>query len=205
MHKSPLKLLRENADIAALQANPQNWPSSKKILVTFQICILTTAIYSGSSIYSAGTSDVVDKFGVSEVQATLGLTLFVLGYGLGPMLWSPMSEVPFVGRNPVYISTLAIFVALQAAVVKSSNYSMLMAFRFLTGFVGSPVLATGGATCADLYRPSKRAYAISIWGVSAVCGPALGPLVGGYVTEYGPLNASITAPWQWPVSFWRKL
>lgn len=48
------------------------------------------------------------SFGVSQVAATLGLTLFVAGYGVGPMLWSPMSEVPQIGRNPVYILTLAV-------------------------------------------------------------------------------------------------
>lgn len=40
---------------------------------------------------------------------------------------------------------------------------MLFAFRFLTGFFGSPVLATGGASLADMYVPRKRAYAIAIW------------------------------------------
>lgn len=40
---------------------------------------------------------------------------------------------------------------------------MLFAFRFLTGFFGSPVLATGGASLADMYVSRKRAYAIAIW------------------------------------------
>ena len=60
---------------------------------------------------------------------------------------------------------------------------MLLAFRFITGFVGSPVLATGGATIADMYLPQKQVYGIAVWGISAVCGPALGPLVGGFAAE----------------------
>lgn len=44
---------------------------------------------------------------------------------------------------------------------------MLLAFRFITGFVGSPVLATGGASLTDIYKPSKQAYAISLWGIAA--------------------------------------
>lgn len=51
---------------------------------------------------------------------------------------------------------------------------MLMAFRFLTGFFGSPALATGGATIADMYRPQKQAYGLAVWGIGAVCGPVLG-------------------------------
>lgn len=115
------------------------------------------------------------------------------------MIWSPMSEVPFLGRGPIYIGTLALFVALQGATASAKSYGALMVLRFLTGFVGSPVFATGGASCVDLFKPSKRAYAISVWGISAVCGPALGPIVGGYVTEYGPINDTFRAPWQWPV------
>lgn len=138
------------------------------------------------------------------MAATLGLTLFVFGYGLGPMLWSPMSEVPYIGRGPVYIGTLAVFVALPGAVCTSSSYGELMALRFISGFFGSPVLATGGALCADMYTPSKRAYAISIWGVAAVCGPALGPLIGGYVSEYGPINGTFEAPWEWTVRYSRN-
>ncbi|KAI9685985.1 MAG: hypothetical protein M1822_003968 [Bathelium mastoideum] len=163
--------------------NPQNWSLPKKVFVTVEICLLTFGVYIGSAIYSAGVQDVERVFGVSEVAATLGLTLFVAGYGVGPMLWSPMSEIPFVGRNPVYILTLLVFVVFQVPTALATNFGMLLAFRFLTGFFGSPVLATGGATLSDIYSPRKRAYPIGIWGIAAVCGPTLGPLVGGFAAE----------------------
>ena len=58
-----------------------NWSSAKKIFVTFQISLLTTGIYSGSSIYTPGVRSVSAVFGVSNVASVLGLTLFILGYG----------------------------------------------------------------------------------------------------------------------------
>lgn len=179
--------------------NPMNWSTPKKFFVTFQICLLTLSIYIGSSIYTAGIESVMATFGVSQVAATLGLCLFVAGYGLGPMLWSPMSEIPAVGRNPIYIGTLAFFVALQVPTALSVNFGMLLAFRFLTGFVGSPILATGGASLSDIYPPKKRAYAMSIWGLFAVCGPTLGPLVSGFAVMYAPIEGGFTAPWTWPI------
>jgi len=160
-----------------------NWSQRKKFFVTFQICLLTFSVYIGSAIYTAGIPGVMLDFGVSQVAATLGLTLFVAGYGLGPMLWASMSEVPQIGRNPVYIGTLVAFVALQLPVIFAKNFGLLLAFRFITGFVGSPVLATGGASIVDMYSPSKRAYGIGIWGIAAVCGPVLGPLVSGFAAE----------------------
>nr|POE47527.1 caffeine resistance protein 5 [Quercus suber] len=179
--------------------NPQNWSLGKKCFVTGQLCLLTTSVYIGSAIYSAGEMSVESTFGVAQVPATLGLCLFVAGYGLGPMIWSPMSEIPFIGRNPIYVGTLVIFVALQVPTALASNFGMLLAFRFLTGFFGSPVLATGGASLGDIWSPKKRAYAMSIWGIAAICGPTLGPLVGGFAVMSGPIGGGFTAPWTWPI------
>ncbi|KAI4107169.1 MAG: hypothetical protein L6R37_001746 [Teloschistes peruensis] len=163
--------------------NPMNWSTAKKVLVTFEICFLTWSVYIGSAIYSAGTETIVKDFGVSQVKATLGLTLFVAGYGVGPMLWAPMSEIPMIGRNPVYIGTLIVFVIFQVPTALATNFAMLLCFRFLTGFIGSPVLAVGGASIGDMFAPNKRAYGIGIWGIAAVCGPVLGPLVGGFAAQ----------------------
>ncbi|PSR79988.1 putative caffeine resistance protein 5 [Coniella lustricola] len=172
-------------------ANPQNWSTPKKFFVTFEICFLTFSVYIGSAIYSAGIQDVVKVFGVSQVAATLGLTLFVAGYAVGPMLWAPMSEIPQFGRNPVYIITLAVFVVFQVPTALATNFGMLLAFRFLTGFIGSPSLATGGASIGDMYTPSKRTYGLAVWGFGAVCGPTLGPLVGGFAVEKKGWNWTI--------------
>lgn len=168
-----------------------NWGRWKKIFVTFEITFLTFAVYIGSAIYTAGLLDIVASFNVSTVAATLGLTLFVAGYGLGPMIWAPLSELPQIGRNPIYIITLIIFVAFQVPTALATNFGMLLAFRFLTGFFGSPALATGGASIGDLYEPKKRTYGLGIWGIGAVSGPTLGPLIGGFAAE--------AKGWRWPI------
>lgn len=67
--------------------NPRNWSTPKKLFVTFQICLLTTSVYIGSAIYTAGLPGIQQEFQISTVKALLGLTLFVLGYALGPMVW----------------------------------------------------------------------------------------------------------------------
>lgn len=48
---------------------------AKKFFVTFEVCFLTFSIYIGSAIYTAGVMDVERTFHVSQVAATLGLTL----------------------------------------------------------------------------------------------------------------------------------
>lgn len=107
------------------------------------------------------------------------------------MSQAPLSEMPFFGRNPIFISTLLTFTLPQFGVIFAKNFGMLLAFRFLSGFVGSPVLATGGAAIADMYDPKKQAYGIGVWGIAAICGPVFGPLVGGFVVEH--------EDWRWPI------
>ncbi|KNG51256.1 benomyl/methotrexate resistance protein [Stemphylium lycopersici] len=172
-------------------ANPRNWSRTKRYFVTFQICFLTFSVYIGSAIYTPGVMGVMSEFGVAQVPALLGLTLYVAGYGLGPIIWSPMSEIPQIGRLWVYIGTLLVFVLFQLPTVFSVNFGMLLAFRFLTGFFGSPALATGGASIADMYRPKKQVYGLAVWGIGAVCGPVLGPLVGGW--------AVMARGWTWTI------
>ena len=64
-----------------------NWSQGKKAFVAFEICLLTIAVYIGSAIFAASILGVEKEFHVAEVPALLGLTLFVIGYGIGPMLW----------------------------------------------------------------------------------------------------------------------
>jgi DHA1 family multidrug resistance protein-like MFS transporter len=92
--------------VLTLLQNPKNWSRAKRYFVTFEIVFLTFSVYIGSAIYTPGLMGVMSQFGVAQVPATLGLTLYVAGYGLGPLIWSPMSEIPQIGRLWVYIITL---------------------------------------------------------------------------------------------------
>ena len=129
------------------------------------------ATYIGTSIYSPGATNVQSSFGVSRTVAALGTTLAILGYGLGVMIWSPLSEAIRLGRKPIYIGTLFVFVALQVPTVLATNIEMLLIFRFLSGIFGSPVLAIGGASFVDMYSASERGYAVVIWDVVSIATP----------------------------------
>ena len=63
--------------------NPQNWSQVKKGWVLFQLCFLTFAVYFGGAVYTAAVPGVSEHFHVSHVASTLGLTLFLLGCGIG--------------------------------------------------------------------------------------------------------------------------
>ena len=173
-------------------ANPQNWSLGKKNFVALILSLYTFAVYSGSAIYTPGQEGVMERFGVSATDSSLPLSLYVLAYGLGPLIWSPMSEVPIIGRNPVYVVTFLLFLILSFPTAVVNNFAGLLVLRFLQGFFGSPCLATGGATMQDLYSLLYLPYAITIWASAAYCGPALGPLLSGF--------AVMAKGWRW--SLW---
>lgn len=76
--------------------NPHNWSDVKKCFVTGTVYFLTTAVYIGSAIYTTGTEDIDRQFHISSVVSTLGLSLFVFGYGLGPMFLAPFVRRSFI-------------------------------------------------------------------------------------------------------------
>lgn len=92
-----------------------------------------------------------------------------------------MSEMPQLGRSGIYLWTLFVFVLLQLPTGFAVNIAMFLVFRLISGFVGSPALATGGATITDVYGPARAAFGICIWASAGVCGPVFGPLIGGFV------------------------
>lgn len=105
------------------------------------------------------------------------------------MIWSPLSELPAIGRSPIYVATLFAFIWLNFGVIYAPNIGCIFAFRFLTGFIGSPALATGAASMGDIWSPKMRDYMIIIWGVFAIAAPVLGPTIGGF--------AAMANGWTW--------
>lgn len=162
------------------QENPQNWSSGRKTLVVLQIYMYTLAVYIGSAIITPSQPYIEAQFDVSPQVASMGLSLYVLGYGVGALVFSPLSEIPVIGRNPPYIVTFFIFIALSIGVAVVNHFPWLIVLRFLQGFFGSPCLATGGATLGDIFNLMQLPYALTGWAAFATAGPALGPLISGF-------------------------
>jgi DHA1 family multidrug resistance protein-like MFS transporter len=66
--------------------NPMNWPSSKKWIVTIALGMMTFCVTFASSVFSNATVPVAELFGVSTEVTTLGTSLFVFGFGAGPLV-----------------------------------------------------------------------------------------------------------------------
>ncbi|KXG50247.1 Major facilitator superfamily domain, general substrate transporter [Penicillium griseofulvum] len=169
--------------------NPQTWSLAKKTVAFSQICLLTFSVYCGSAIITPAQPTFVEMFGVSVQESSLALSMYVLGYGVGPLFFSPLSEIPAVGRNIPYFVSFTLFIVITAVTSRVSNFAGLIVLRFLQGLLGGPVLATGGASAADILSFPKIPYGLTFWGCATLAGPALGPLLSGFSV---PLSS-----WRW--------
>ena len=121
------------------------------------------------------------RFDVSSTVALLGLSLYVLGLGFGPVLAAPISET--LGRRVVYFVSLPLAAFFTLGAGFSQNFASLAILRFLAGCFGSPVLAVGAGTIVDTWEPIDRAATSAAFLLSPFLGPALGPALGGYAAQ----------------------
>lgn len=108
------------------------------------------------------------------------LYILSLGYGAGPLFFSPLSEIPRIGRNIPYVISFALFCTICIPTAIAPTAIGFYFLRFLQGFFGSPCLATGGASIADIYSSDVLPHAMSTWGFCVFCAPAIGTLVSGF-------------------------
>jgi multidrug resistance protein len=126
----------------------------------------------------------------SSTFATFSVSIFVLGFASGPLLWAPLSEL--YGRVVIYNVTNVLFLLFTMLCAVAQNASTFLAFRFISGFAGVATITIGSGTIADLMPREERGRAVSIWSVGTILGPMVGPIIGGYVAE--------VAGWRWV--FW---
>ena len=126
----------------------------------------------------------------SETLGTLAVTIYLLGFALGPLVIAPLSEL--YGRLHIYHACNVIFIAFTIGCALSTDVAMFLAFRFLTGCAGSAPLANGGGTVADVIPQDKRGAAMSIFAVGPLLGPVIGPIMGGFISQ--------GVGWRW--NFW---
>ncbi|KAI9810301.1 MAG: MFS siderochrome iron transporter 1 [Pycnora praestabilis] len=167
--------------------NPMLFPDWKKWMITLLVAFATLAVAFVSSAYSGGVGEILTQFHTSDEVVTLGISLFVLGFAIGPLLWAPMSEL--YGRQWLFIGTYAALTAFNAGAAGSQNIQTLIILRFFAGSFGSSPLTNAGGVIADMFPASQRGLAMSIFASAPFLGPTIGPIVGGFVGE--------TVGWRW--------
>jgi multidrug resistance protein len=166
-----------------------NFPMQRKWAIAVLQSMSTLAVTFASSAYASGIEGVKRHFDVSGEVATLGLSLFVLGFALGPLIWAPLSEL--YGRKSIYVISFMAYTAFSVAATCSPNIQSLLVLRFFASAFGSSSMTNSGGVIADMFAKEQRGMATGLFVTAPFLGPALGPIAGGF------LGKTSTQGWRW--------
>jgi len=168
-----------------------NWTNKKKWGNIAIISVVTLLTPLASSMVAPGTALIMrDLHFTSPTVASFVVSIYILGYALGPLFIAPLSEV--YGRLPVYHVCNGQFIIWTIACALAPNIGSLLFFRLMAGIAGSCPLTIGGGSIADLIVQEKRGGAMALFALGPLLGPVIGPVAGGYLAE--------DAGWTWV--FW---
>ena len=151
--------------------NPKNRSPARKWTAVFIVSSFNLITPISSSMVAPALPQIARDLHISsDIEKALVLSIFLLAYAVGPLIFGPLSEV--YGRVPVLQLANFFYLVTNLACGFAQSSGVLLAFRFLSGVGGSAPLAIGGGVIADLFRPDERGRAVNLY----TLGPLLGPV-----------------------------
>lgn len=140
-----------------------------------------------TSIVNVALPHMMGSFGATPDQ----ITWMVTSYLVATAIVMPLTGyfVNKFGRRAVVLVGVIGFIATSAACGLSWSLGSMVVFRSLQGGFGAVLVPISQSVLLDAFPKEKRAHAMSIWGLALMVAPVLGPVLGGYITEYWS--------WQW--------
>jgi len=133
---------------------------------------------------------------LTDMQANLGATIteigwVVTGYAIANVIIIPLTAWlgDVFGRKTYFIFSLVGFTLASVLCGLAINLPMLIASRILQGLCGGGLLAKAQAILFETFPPEEQGIAQAVFGVGVIAGPAIGPTLGGYLTD--------TLGWRW--------
>ncbi|KAI0196372.1 MFS multidrug transporter [Astrocystis sublimbata] len=168
-------------------ANPYNWPSWMKWLVTLLVSFGGLVTLMSATMIAPALTTISGDLHVNDATTQLTLSIFVLGYAIGPMVLAPLSEV--FGRKIIWLTSGAFYVLWNTICGIARSNGLLVVSRLLAGLGASAQYATEFPVLGDCWLPDNRGLSFSIVTFLPLLGPAIGPILGGVLTG--------TIGWPW--------
>lgn len=160
-------------------ANPKNFSSGYKLWMTTQMALLAFVGSFGASVISPAEATLAAEFNVSNEVTVLVLSLFVLGYAFGPMLWGPLGEV--YGRKVSMLPAVFILGLFSIGTATSKTMAAILVTRFFGGLFASAPVSNVSAAIGDFYDPKERGVPMAFMAACVVGGPCIAPVVGSAI------------------------
>ncbi len=152
---------------------------------TFRLTVLLALLTSmgplSTDMYLPSLPDISQSMGTDDARTQLTLSVFLFGFAAGMLIYGPLADR--LGRKPVLLSGLILFVLASIGCTFSPTIDVLIAGRFVQalGAAGPVVLAR--AIVRDLYRGPEAGRMLSHMGAIMGLVPAIAPVLGGVLHE----------------------
>lgn len=167
--------------------DPRNWSLRYRAFCTLQLGLLAMAASMGSSIISPSAGVIASEFHISQQVTVFNISLYVLGFAFGPLLWAGISET--FGRRWSLLPPMLCLGVFSIGSAVSKSAAALFVTRFFGGLFGSAPVSNVGAALGDMYAPKARGIAISLYALAVIGGPTIGPVIGAALT--------VKVSWRW--------
>ena len=150
-------------------------------LIAVTVTLATFMEVLDTSIANVALPHIAGNLSASEDEATWVLTSYLVANAIVLPLSAWLSEI--FGRKRFYMTCVALFTASSFLCGFAPNLSMLVVFRVLQGLGGGGLQPSEQAILADTFPPRKRGLAFAVYGLAVVAAPAIGPTLGGWITD----------------------
>jgi Na+/melibiose symporter-like transporter len=141
---------------------PLNFVEHRRWFLLILTSAMTMMVALASSMIAPGVTYIdAELHNTSTILGSMTVTIFLLGFAVGPILLSPLSEI--YGRKIVLTGGNIFFIIWQIGCALSPNVGSLIVFRFLAGVGGSASLTIGGGLISDLFYIDQRGTASSMY------------------------------------------
>jgi len=159
-----------------------NWkPKHNPWAVALTVTLATFMEVLDTSIANVALPHIAGGLGASQDEATWVLTSYLVANAV----ILPMSAylVGFLGRKRFYMICVALFGISSMLCGLAPSLPLLIFFRVLQGAGGGGLQPSEQAILADTFPPHKRGQAFAVYGMAVVLAPAIGPTLGGWITD----------------------
>jgi len=156
-------------------------PATNKWVVTMTVLVGTMASSISGSSVNVALTHIMASFGVNTQEVTWVSTSYLTALVIVMPLTAWVSSV--LGRKRMYLLALLIFTLASAGCGLSQTLGELILFRVVAGLGGGAMLPTSQAIMRETFPLEEQGQAMGIFGVIAFLGPAIGPTLGGWLTD----------------------
>jgi MFS transporter, DHA2 family, multidrug resistance protein len=170
------------ATVTMDNANADAWrPAFNPWIIAITVTLATFMEVLDTSIANVALPHIAGSLSAGQDESTWVLTSYLVSNAIVLPLSGWLSSI--IGRKNFYMGCVALFTVSSFLCGLAPNLATLIICRILQGAGGGGLQPSEQAILADTFPPAKRGMAFAVYGMAVVTAPAIGPTLGGWITD----------------------